>query len=275
MIREVDISGIRIGGVKPFVLIGGPCVIEDETQTIETARELKEITTRLQIPFIFKSSYDKANRSSIRSYRGPGIKKGLEILKKVKDEIDVPILSDIHSCDEVDMASKVLDILQIPALLCRQTDIILTAAGTGIPVNIKKGQFMSPLDMKNVIEKVESIGNRNIIITERGTSFGYNNLVVDMRSLPIMRSLGYPVIFDGTHSVQLPGGAGIKSSGQREFIAPLCRGAMAVGCDGVFLEIHPLPEDALCDGDNMISLNEIEAILKQLKRIEEAGGGVC
>lgn len=248
-------------------LIAGPCVIESEEIVFETAFALKEISQNLKIPFIFKSSYDKANRSSIKSYRGPGIKKGLEILNKVKKEFDIPVLSDVHSVEEVQIAKDFLDIIQVPAFLCRQTDIIVEAAKTGKPVNVKKGQFLAPWDVKNIIEKIKSAGNEKIIITERGTSFGYNNLVVDFRSFPIIRSMGVPVVFDATHSVQLPGGAGTCSSGQREFIPYLSRAAVACGIDGLFFEVHPEPEKALCDGSNMIPLKDFRELLLTLLEI--------
>jgi 2-dehydro-3-deoxyphosphooctonate aldolase (KDO 8-P synthase) len=250
------------------LLIAGPCVIESEKECYSTAKRLKEITAELDIPFIFKSSYDKANRTSIDSPRGPGLKKGLKILKNIKDKLNLPILSDVHSKDEIKDAAKVLDVIQIPAFLCRQTDFVISVARTKRVVNVKKGQFLSPWDTKNIIKKIESTGNKNILITERGFSFGYNNLVADMRSIPIMRQFGYPVVFDATHSVQLPGGAGTASGGQREFVAHLARAAAAVGCDGIFMEVHPCPEKALCDGPNMINLDNLFLILKQLKEID-------
>lgn len=255
-----------------MVLFAGPCVIESEILCLETAKRIKEITQKLDIPFIFKSSFDKANRLSLDSYRGPGLKKGLEVLHKVKQKLKIPILSDIHCRKEIEEAKKVLDIIQIPAFLCRQTDIVVAAAKTGKVVNIKKGQFLAPWDILPIIRKVESTGNRKIIITERGVCFGYNNLVSDLRSLRIMQEFGYPVIYDATHSVQLPGGKGGCSGGQREFIAGLSRAAVAFGCDGLFLEVHPQPDKALCDGPNMISLKELEALLKQVKKIEAALG---
>jgi len=247
--------------------IAGPCVIESEEIVFKTAFALKEISQNLKIPFIFKSSYDKANRSSIKSYRGPGIKKGLEILNKVKKEFEVPVLSDVHSVEEVKIVKDFLDIIQIPAFLCRQTDIIVEAAKTGKPVNVKKGQFLAPWDVKNIIEKIKSTGNEKIIITERGTSFGYNNLVVDFRSFPIIRSMGVFVVFDATHSIQLPGGAGTCSSGQREFIPYLSRAAVACGVDGLFFEVHPDPEKALCDGPNMIPLKDFKNLILTLLEI--------
>ena len=237
---------------------------------LETAKRIKEIADRHQVPFIFKSSYDKANRSAHTSFRGPGILKGLEVLQKIKDLLYIPVLSDVHTPEEVEKSAKVLDILQIPAFLCRQTDLLSAAAQTDRIINIKKGQFLSPWDVKNIIGKMESMNHTRFMITERGTTFGYNNLVSDMRALPVMRSFGYPVIFDGTHSVQLPGGAGTASSGQREFVAPLVRAAVAAGCDGLFLEVHPDPDRAPSDGPNMITPNDLDKLLGQVKRIEEA-----
>jgi 2-dehydro-3-deoxyphosphooctonate aldolase (KDO 8-P synthase) len=269
--RKILVGDVTIG--EGLVLIAGPCVIENESSCVEIAGELKSITEEAGIAFIFKSSYDKANRSSISSFRGPGLDAGLKILEKVRGAVGVPVLSDIHCREEVDSAASVLDVLQIPAFLCRQTDLVLAAAGTGKPVNIKKGQFMAPWDVENIIEKVRSVGNDNIIVTERGTCFGYNNLVVDMRSLPQMREFGYPVVFDATHSVQLPGGIGHASGGQREFVIPLGRAAVAAGCDGLFIEVHRKPEEAPCDGSNMLSLDEVRGFLKQVMAIEEIVAG--
>ncbi len=248
-------------------LIAGPCVIESEEIVFKTAERLTEITQKLGIPFIFKSSYDKANRSSIKSYRGPGIKKGLEILNKLKETFNVPIISDVHSVEEIEIAKELLDVIQIPAFLCRQTDLIVEAGRTGKPINVKKGQFLAPWDVKNIIEKIKSTSNEKIIITERGTSFGYNNLVVDFRSFPIIRSMGVFVVFDATHSVQLPGGAQVCSSGQREFVPYLSRAAVACGVDGLFFEVHPEPDKALCDGANMISLKDFQSLLQSLIEI--------
>jgi 2-dehydro-3-deoxyphosphooctonate aldolase (KDO 8-P synthase) len=267
--NEVKVGEIRIGNGNPLVLIAGPCVIENEEVTLETARRLKEICAGLKIPFIFKSSFDKANRTSLSSFRGPGIEKGLRILENIRKKLSVPIMSDIHSIDQVKPASEVLDLLQIPAFLCRQTDLILLSSKTGKPVNVKKGQFLSPWDVKNIIEKFVSTGNTKLLITERGTSFGYNNLVVDFRGMPIIRSFGYPVIFDVTHSLQLPGGEGDRSGGQREFAAPLMRAAVGAGVDGLFIEVHPEPDRALCDGANMIPLAEMKGLLKQAKAIHD------
>jgi 2-dehydro-3-deoxyphosphooctonate aldolase (KDO 8-P synthase) len=267
--REVKVSNVTIGGKSPLVFIAGPCVIEDEESTLKTAKRLKETSESFNIPLIFKSSYDKANRTSINSYRGPGIEKGLRILEKVKKETSLPILSDIHSVGEVPYAAEALDMLQIPALLCRQTDLIVAAAKTGRAINVKKGQFLAPLDVKNIIDKVLLTGNNNLTITERGVLFGYNNLVVDMRSIPIMQGLGFPVVFDATHGVQLPGGQGSASGGQREFIAPLARAAVSVGCNAVFVEVHECPDKALCDGPNMLSLDEFPSLIRELKEISQ------
>jgi 2-dehydro-3-deoxyphosphooctonate aldolase (KDO 8-P synthase) len=268
--KEVAISGEKLGNSNPLFIIAGPCVIESEDIVLHTAERLKEICSRIGLPLLFKSSYDKANRTSLSSFRGPGLEKGIRILSDVRNKLNVPVISDVHSVEEIKPASEVLDALQIPAFLCRQTDLILAASATGKPVNIKKGQFLSPWDMKNVIDKFLSTGNRDLFITERGVSFGYNNLVVDFRGLPIMRSFGYPVIFDVTHSLQLPGGMGKSSGGQREFAEPLARAAVAVGVDGLFMEVHPEPEKALCDGPNMIRLDEVEMILKNMKTIDES-----
>lgn len=253
-----------------MVLIAGPCVIESEKLCLDAAKRIKDIASALDIPFIFKSSFDKANRLSLSSYRGPQLKKGLDVLHAVKQKIKVPILSDIHCQEQIAEAAKVLDIIQIPAFLCRQTDIVVAAAETGRVVNIKKGQFLAPWDMEPIIKKIESTGNKDILITERGVCFGYNNLVSDFRSLGIMRGFGYPVIYDATHSVQLPGGKGGVSGGQREFVAGLSRAAVAFGCDGLFLEVHPEPDKALCDGPNMINLKTLETLLRQVKKINEA-----
>ncbi|MBI3597750.1 MAG: 3-deoxy-8-phosphooctulonate synthase [Nitrospirae bacterium] len=268
--RTIQLHHFTIGKQNRLFLIAGPCVIEAEKLMIETARQLKKITAELSIPLIFKSSYDKANRSSIQSFRGPGLVKGLKILRKIKDEFELPILTDIHTADEAERAAEVVDVLQIPAFLCRQTDLLVAAGKTGCAVNVKKGQFMAPWDMGNAVEKIESTGNHKILLTDRGASFGYNNLVSDMRAIPIMQRFGYPVVFDATHSVQLPGGAGKSSSGQREFVSPLARAAVAAGCDGLFMEVHPDPDHALSDGPNMVSLKELPALLKQVKRIYEA-----
>ena len=269
MVKIVKIGHIEIGGNRPLALIAGPCVIESEDQVRKTVEGLKEITGEINIPFIFKSSYDKANRTSIKSYRGPGLDKGLEILEKVKGEFDIPLLVDVHRIEEVQLVSKVADILQIPAFLCRQTDLIVSIARTGKPINVKKGQFLAPWDMQNVIEKIESTGNKNILLTERGSCFGYNNLVVDMKSLPIMRSFGYPVVFDATHSVQKPGGKGTATAGEREYVSSLAQAAVATGIDGLFLEVHPQPEKALSDGPNMIRLSRVKELLEKLIKIDK------
>jgi 2-dehydro-3-deoxyphosphooctonate aldolase (KDO 8-P synthase) len=255
---------------SPFFLISGPCVIEDEAVTLRIAARLKELTDSLGIPFTFKASYDKANRTSIGSFRGPGIAKGLELLARVKAALDVPIISDVHRINDVDAAAEVLDVIQIPAFLCRQTDLILAVARTGKPVNIKKGQFLAPWDIVNIIEKIRSVSSVTPMITERGVMFGYNNLVVDFRGIGIMQQTGCPVVFDATHSVQLPGGAGNSSGGQREFAPVLARSAVAAGADGVFLEVHENPEAALCDGPNSLYLDQLPALLTQLKAIKAA-----
>jgi len=262
--REIKIGNIIIGGKNPLAFIAGPCVIESEDVTLRIAGKLKEYTSKNNIPFIFKSSYDKANRTSVNSYRGPGIDEGLKVLLRVKKEFEVLILSDIHSVNEIGKAADVLDVIQIPAFLCRQTDIILAASETGKPVNIKKGQFLAPSDIKNIIDKFTSTGNHNLLVTERGTSFGYNNLVADMRSISIMQGFGFPVIYDATHSVQLPGGLGSRSGGQREFIEPLARAAVAAGCNAVFTEVHENPDQALCDGPNMLSLEGFYKLAERL-----------
>ncbi len=271
--REIEIGSIRIGGGNPLVVIAGPCVIESEKHALETAQSLKQVFLDAEIPFIYKSSYDKANRSSIESYRGPGLKEGLRILKKVKQELDLPVLSDVHKEEEVDPAAEVLDVLQIPAFLCRQTDMVVKAGQTGIPVNVKKGQFMAPWDMKNVVDKIKSTGNEKIMLTERGFMFGYNNMVVDMRSLVLMRELGYPVVFDCTHSLQLPGGQGTTSGGQRELVPHLTRGAVAVGVDMLFMEVHPDPDHAPSDGPNMLKLETLPDLLAQIKELDRLRTG--
>jgi 2-dehydro-3-deoxyphosphooctonate aldolase (KDO 8-P synthase) len=265
--NNIKIGPMTISSNGPFFLISGPCVIEDEAITLKVARFLRQIRDELDIPIIFKTSYDKANRTSLHSFRGPGIEKGLEIIQKVKDETGLPVLSDVHQIGEIESARKVLDVIQIPAFLCRQTDLVLAAARSGQPINIKKGQFLSPWEMGQAIEKVTSTGNQNILVTERGNSFGYNNLVVDMRSIPIMKGFGFPVVFDATHSVQLPGGAGTSSGGQRQFVDHLARAAVAAGADGVFMEVHPDPECALCDGPNSLPLNELRPLLIKLKEL--------
>ena len=258
-----------IGDKNGFVLIAGPCVLENEESALDTADYLRKLTARLKIPYIFKASYDKANRTSINSYRGPGAEKGLAILQKIKEETGVLLLSDVHRFEEIDQASTVLDIMQVPAFLCRQTDFIVEVAKKARVVNVKKGQFLAPGDVANIITKAKSAGNENIMITERGTSFGYNNLVFDVRALPIVRDMGYPVIFDATHAVQLPGGAGTASGGERAMVEYLARAAVAAGVDGIFLEVHRNPEMALCDGANSLYLDYLEELLTTLKQIDE------
>ncbi|MCX5697392.1 MAG: 3-deoxy-8-phosphooctulonate synthase [Candidatus Omnitrophica bacterium] len=269
MVREIKIGNVKIGDGLPLVLIAGPCVIESEKSCLEMAKRLKGITDSLKVPFIFKSSFDKANRMSLDSFRGPGIEEGLEILQKVKDKLRVPILSDVHCKKDIEFAGDVLDVIQIPAFLCRQTDIVLAAARSGKVVNIKKGQFLAPWDILPIIRKIESTGNKKILLTERGVSFGYNNLVSDFRALAIMRDFGYPVIYDATHSIQLPGGKGNSSGGERQFVEGLSRAAVAFGCDGLFLEVHASPDKALCDGPNMIDLAQLKRLLIQVKNIRQ------
>lgn len=266
----VEIGSFKVGQGQPPFLIAGPCVIESEQLVMDTARQIAEVTKSLGIPYVFKSSFDKANRTSIHSFRGPGLEKGLAVLKKVKDHVGVPVLTDVHTEEQAVEAGKIVDVLQIPAFLCRQTDLLVAAAKTGKVVNVKKGQFLSPVDMGNVVKKVEECGSCRILLTERGSSFGYNNLVVDMRSFPILRSFGYPVVFDATHSVQLPGGGGIKSSGQREFVEPLACAAAGAGVDGFFMEVHPNPDEALSDGPNMVPVHHLKSLLERVMRICEA-----
>ncbi len=256
-------------GKGPPLLIAGPCVLEDLEIALSCARFMKEAAEQLDFLYVFKSSFDKANRTSLTSYRGPGLEAGLKMLAKVKEEVNVPVTSDIHEPWQAEPAAEVLDLIQIPAFLCRQTDLIVAAARTGKPLNLKKGQFVSPWDMYYAVEKAKAAGASGVLLTERGYTFGYRNLVVDMRSFPIMRGFGVPVIFDATHSVQLPGGAGGASSGQREFVAPLARAAVAAGVDGIFMEVHPAPEEALCDGPNSLPLHEAKELLKVLKDLFE------
>ncbi len=268
--KTVLMDKIKIGNKNPLVLIAGPCVIESEEITLKTAEKIKYITTKLDIPFIFKSSYDKGNRSSVEYYRGPGIDKGLKILSKVKKELSVAVISDVHCRNEVAQAKEVLDIIQVPAYLCQQTDLVLEVAKTGKVINIKKGQFLAPWDMKKIVGKILTTGNDKIILTERGTVFGYNNLVCDMRSIPIMKEVGYPVFVDVTHIVRMPGPASKDSSGgQPQFISTISRAAAAAGCDGLFLEVHPKPEEALCDAASMLKLDNLEELLKVAKEISE------
>lgn len=260
-------TAIQVGSNQPLLLIAGPCVLESIDLARNVAETMLEICSRLGISYIFKASFDKANRTSITSYRGPGIEHGLELLGRIRSEMNVPVVSDIHEPQQAQIAAEVLDIIQIPAFLCRQTDLLASVSQTGKPINLKKGQFVSPWDMQNAVTKIRESGSSKVMLVERGASFGYNNLVVDMRSLPVMRSFNCPVIYDATHSVQLPGGAGGSSGGQREFIAPLTRAATAVGIDGLFMEVHPDPENALCDGPNSIALDSIESVLEQIVRI--------
>jgi len=266
--REVEVGKTIFGGSRPLVLIAGPCVIEDEKRTLRIAEFLRRLADDFGIGLIFKASYDKANRTSVDSYRGPGMEEGLRILGKVKNELDIPVVSDVHDVSQVSPAAEVLDILQIPAFLSRQTDLLVAAGRSGRTVNVKKGQFLAPWDMKNAIGKIESTGNSDILLTERGASFGYNNLVVDMRSIAIMRDMGCPVIFDATHAVQLPGGAGGVSGGQRQFVGPLSRAAAGVGIDGLFWEVHDDPEKALCDGPNSLVLKNLPRLLEDILAID-------
>ena len=268
--KLVRLGEITFGDPNHFVLIAGPCVIEGEDSALRHADQISKIARELDIPYVFKSSYDKANRSSVHSFRGPGLREGLKILAKVKKEFQIPVLSDVHNLHEVEQAQEVLDVLQIPAFLCRQTDLVLACARTQKIVNVKKGQFLSPWDMKNIVEKIESTGNRNILLTERGTSFGYQNLVSDFRSIPVMQSFGYPVVFDATHSVQIPGGLGHASGGQAEFIPTLARCAVAAGTDALFMEVHENPKIAKSDGPNNLALSQLRELLLTLKRIREA-----
>jgi len=279
MTREVTIArGVIIGGRRPLTLIGGPCAIENEKHALMMAERLQRVTAAAGVPFIYKSSYDKANRSSIDAYRGPGLVEGLRILQKVKDETGLGLLSDVHDVSEVAPAAAVLDVLQVPAFLCRQTDLIVACARSGRPVNVKKGQFVAPRDMVNVVEKVRASGGEDLLLTERGTSFGYNNLIVDFRGLPIMRSFGYPVVFDATHSVQLPGGQGDRSGGERQYVQALARAAVAVGIDALFMEIHEDPDRTLddgrplSDGPNMLRLDDLPRLLDEIRAIAAGPG---
>ncbi len=267
-VKKIRIGKGVIGGGEPFALIAGPCVIEDEGRTMEIAACLKELTEELGLFFVFKASYDKANRTSLDAYRGPGFEKGLEILATVKARLGVPVLSDVHRFEEIEKASGVLDIVQIPAFLCRQTDFIIDVARKARVINIKKGQFLAPWDVAPIVRKVASTGNENLLITERGTTFGYNNLVSDFRSIAVLRSLGYPVVYDATHSVQLPGGAGNASGGERQMVPVLSRAAVAVGVDALFMEVHPRPDEALCDGPNSLALSSLPSLLRVLQEID-------
>lgn len=268
IIKKLKLKDFEIGGDK-LTILAGPCAAESMEILDETAKGLKKITKKLDINFVFKSSFDKANRSSINSYRGPGLEKGLEMLQTIKSKYDIPIVTDIHTPDQAEPVSEVADILQIPAFLCRQTDLLVAAAKTGKIVNIKKGQFLAPEQMGPLVKKVEDSGNNNILLTDRGTSFGYNNLVVDFRAIPIMLEFGYPIVFDATHSVQLPGANGTSSGGDRRFVPPLAKAAMAAGANALFFEVHPDPDKALCDGPNMIALKDAEELFKQCKDIFE------
>jgi len=268
MVREVRVGNAVFGGDRPLVLIAGPCVIEEESLTLRIAEALKSLAEGLGFGLVFKASFDKANRTSVDSFRGPGMEEGLKILARVKEEFALPVVSDIHEIGQIEAASEVLDILQIPAFFSRQTDLLLAAGRSGKAVNVKKGQFLAPWDMKNAVAKLEAVGNRDVLLTERGASFGYNNLVVDMRSLPIMRETGCPVIFDATHAVQLPGGAGGSSGGQRQFVDALSRAAVATGIDGLFWEVHENPEKALCDGPNSLYLKDLRPMLEDLLAID-------
>jgi 2-dehydro-3-deoxyphosphooctonate aldolase (KDO 8-P synthase) len=269
--KEISVGEkTKIGGSIPLFLIGGPCVLESEDHAVFLATQIKDVCDIVGIPYIFKASYDKANRSSLASYRGPGYPEGLQILENIKNTFDIPVLSDVHETAQIERAAQVLDILQIPAFLCRQTDLLVEASRTGKTINIKKGPFLAPHDMKNVVDKVKSQGNTNIILTERGTSFGYNNLVFDIRSIPIMKSLGFPVVIDASHSVQKPGGKGVSSGGEAEFIPHVAAAGIAAGADGVFLEIHDNPSKALSDGPNSLLLNKLRGFLSALLRIKNA-----
>jgi len=267
--REIIVGSLRLGGTNPLFLIAGPCVIESETHACAMAEKIARIAADCGVPYIFKASYDKANRSSLKSFRGPGAAEGLRILGKIKKQFNVPVLTDIHESAQAAPAAEVCDVLQIPAFLSRQTDLLLAAAKTGRIINVKKAQFLSPWDMSNVVEKIVGAGNNNIILTERGASFGYNNLVVDMRSFPVMQKLGYPVVYDVTHSVQLPGGQGHASGGQPEFIETLARAGAAAGVDGIFLETHENPAAALSDGANALPLSQLAGLLNRLKQVGE------
>ena len=267
--KSVKIGDVAFGGGAPLALIAGPCVIEDEDLALKIAEQIAALGKKLNVGVVFKASFDKANRTSVQSYRGPGIEKGLEILSNIKKSTGLPVLTDIHIPEQAALVAEIVDVIQIPAFLCRQTDILVAAGKTGLPVNIKKGQFMSPADMKQAVIKVESTGNSNVLLTERGSSFGYNNLVVDMRGIDIMKKIGTPVVFDATHSVQIPGGQGTSSGGERHFVPLLSKAAVAAGADAVFTEVHPSPDNALCDGANSWPLDELEKLLTQLIKINE------
>ena len=266
--RVVSVGPLRIGGGNPLALLAGPCAIQDETHALKTAETLVSIAADAGVPFVYKSSYDKANRSSVRSYRGPGLREGLRILRRVRESFGCPVLSDVHEPGDVPAAAEVLDLLQIPAFLCRQTDLVLACAKSGRTVNVKKGQFVAPWDMQNVVEKLRSGGCEDVLLTERGASFGYNNLVVDFRGLRVMQGLGVPVVFDATHSVQLPGGQGTSSGGERQYVEPLARAAVAFGVDAVFMEVHEDPDHAPSDGPTMLPLARLPRLLRELRAIE-------
>ena len=272
-IEHPQVGSITVGKGQPLLLIGGPCALESKELARRVAGTMQEICGRLGLSYVFKASFDKANRTSLDSYRGPGLDDGLAILADIRQEMQVPVISDVHEVAQIQPCAEVLDIIQIPAFLCRQTDLLVAAAQSNKPINVKKGQFVSPWDMQNAVNKIRGAGGTKTMLVERGASFGYNNLVVDMRALPVMRSFGCPVIYDATHSVQLPGGAGGSSSGQREFIAPLSQAAVAAGIDGLFMEIHPAPDQALCDGPNSIALSDIEAMLTKIVKIRAAVEG--
>jgi 2-dehydro-3-deoxyphosphooctonate aldolase (KDO 8-P synthase) len=272
--RIVPVGSVRIGGGLPLVLLAGPCAIEDEAHALRTAETLVGIAAAAGVPFVYKSSYDKANRSSARSYRGPGLGEGLRILRRVRETLGCPVLSDVHRPEEVPAAAEVLDLIQIPAFLCRQTDLVLACARSGRPVNVKKGQFLAPWDMKNVVEKLKGEGCEDVLLTERGATFGYNNLVVDFRSLRVMRGFGVPVVFDATHSVQLPGGEGTRSGGERQYVEPLARAAVAFGVDAVFMEVHADPDRAPSDGPTMLALSRLPPLLLELRAIGGALGAL-
>jgi 2-dehydro-3-deoxyphosphooctonate aldolase (KDO 8-P synthase) len=266
--REIQVKNFTIGGKQRFTLIAGPCAIENEEMSLMVAKKIKTICDKLGINYIFKSSFDKANRSSIHSYRGVGLEEGLRILGKVKSEVGVPVITDVHEPWQCEKVAKVVDMLQIPAFLCRQTDLIIAAGKTGLPVNVKKGQFLAPWDMKNVVTKMDEIGNERLLLTERGNVFGYNNFIVDMRGLLEMRKLGVPVVFDATHSVQIPGGLSNCSGGNREYVFPLMKAALSVGVDAIFAEVHPDPDKAPCDGPNMLYLDDLEEVLEIAIKID-------
>ncbi len=266
--REFEIGAVPVGGRRPFFLIAGPCVIESPEHCHFLAREIKAITGRCGVPFVFKASFDKANRSSLNSFRGPGLERGLAVLKSVREKLGLPVLTDVHDAAQVEPAAAAVDCLQIPAFLCRQTDLLLAVGRSGRPVNIKKGQFLSPWDMQNVVKKMEGAGCQQMLLTERGSSFGYNNLVVDIRSFPVMRQFGYPVVFDATHSLQLPGGQGTVSGGQAQFIEHLARAGLAAGIDAIFMEVHEDPSRALSDGPNALPLDRLEPLLVDLTQID-------